>query len=144
MAELLDILAKGAMRLSAPTSQSISDAFSVLEFDAVTVERGGMVCDVDANTISVPSTGIYSVHIGIDATFPGSEMIGIMVFVNGAAYSPHNLVLQGRNAKPVALFWESTVTLSENDTIDVRAISEDSGNFTLNLQRMYAAIIKEH
>ena len=145
MAELFEILAKAAMRLSTPATQNISDsAWTTLEFDTVTVERGGLVCDEAANTIRVPSAGLYSVHIGVDATFPGSEMIGIMVFVNGVAYSPNNLVLQGRNARPVSIFWESTVDLAIDDVIDVRAINDASGSFDLNVQRMYVAIIKEH
>ena len=146
MAELLDILAKGAMRLNIPTDQTISDAdYIVLEFDEVTVERGGIACDPAANTITVPSTGLYSVHIGVDGTFPGAEMLELMVYVNGSAYSPHPLILQGRaNQKPVSIFWESTVTLNAGDVLDVRGRNGESGSFTVNLQRMYAAVIKEH
>ena len=145
MAELFEILAKAAMRLSTPATQEISDsAWTVLEFDTVTVERGGLVCDEAANTIRVPSTGLYSVHIGVDATFPGSEMIGLMVFVNGVEYSTHNLVLQGRNSRPVSIFWESTVDLAVDDVVDIRAINDAAGAFDLHVQRMYLAMIKEH
>ena len=146
MPELFTVLAKAAMRLSTPTDQAISDAdYTILEFDEVTVERGGFVCDPAANTITVPSTGLYSAHIGVDGTFPGAEMLEIMVFVNGTAYSPHPLILQGRaNQKPVSIFWESTVDLNAGDVLDVRGRNGESGTFTINLQRMYAAVIKEH
>ena len=146
MIEFFEVLTKGAMRLSTPTDQSISDAnYVVLEFDEVTMERGGIICDPTANTITVSSTGPYSVHIGVDGTFPGAEMLELMVYVNGAAYSPHPLILQGRaNQKPVSIFWESTVNLDDGDVLDVRGRNGESGTFTLSLQRMYMAVIKEH
>jgi len=146
MGELYEILAKAAMRLSAPATQSIDDAdFSVLEFDEVTVQRGGFNADPSTNSITVPSSGLYSVHIGVDGTFPGSEMLELMVFVDGAAYSPNSLVLQGRaNQKPVSLYWESTVDLVAGATIDVRGRNGESGSFNLNFQRMYLCMIKEH
>jgi hypothetical protein len=145
MPELFDVLAKGAMRLAAPQTVGITDAdWTTLPFDEVTMERGGFICSTVDHTIIVPSTGEYSVHQGVDANFPGSEMIGLMTFVNGTAYSTHNLILQGRNAKPVALAWESTATLSAGDVISIRAINDASGSFDLEVQRMYFAIVKEH
>lgn len=146
MAELYEVLAKSAMRLAAPTTQTISDAgYTVLEFDEVTVQRGGMNADPVTNSITVASTGLYSVHVGVDGTFPGAEMLELMVFVDGVAYSPHPLILQGRaNQKPVSIFWESTADLNDGASIDVRGRNGESGSFDLNLQRMYLCVIKEH
>jgi hypothetical protein len=146
MPELFEILAKGAMRLAAPATQTITDAdFTVLEFDTVTDERGGFVCDPATNSITVPSTGLYTVNQGIDAIFPGSEMIEVMSFANDVEYSPEYLMLQGRaNQKPVSLFWQSTVSLTAGDVINLRCKNGEAGSFDINLIRMYFAIIKEH
>ena len=146
MPEFFDIIAKGAMRLAAPITQNITDAdFTELLFDQVTIERGGIICDPNTNSITVASSGLYTVNQGIDATFPGSEMIEVISFVNGVEYSPEYFVLQGRaNQKPVSMFWQSTVSLSAGDVVTMRAKNGESGSFDLNLKRMYHAIIKEH
>jgi hypothetical protein len=146
MPEFFDIIAKGAMRLSAPVIQVINDSsFSVLQFDHVTDERGGIICDPDSNSITVASSGLYTVNQGIDATFPGAEMVELIAFVNGTEYSPNYLVLQGRaNQKPVSLFWQSTVSLSAGDAVTMQARNGESGSFDLHLFRMYMALIKEH
>ena len=146
MAEFYEILAKASMRLSAPFTQPISDAAYVpLEYDQVTVERGGMTCDINNNLIRVASTGLYSIKFGVDGNFPGQEMLELMAFVNGVAYSSYPVVLQGRpSQKPVSVFWESTAELTDGDDIDIRGRNAESGTFDLNLQRMYFTIIKEH
>jgi len=146
MPELFGIIGKGAMRLATPATQNINDAdWTVLEFDAITDERGGFICDITSNTITVPSTGLYTVNHGIDANFPGSEMIELMTYVNDVEYSPHYLILQGRNnQKPVSIFWQSTVSLTAGDVINIRCRNGESGSFDLDLQRMYVAVIKEH
>ncbi len=146
MPELLDILAKGAMRLNAPATQSFDDAnWAVLEFDEVTDQRGGMVCDAGANTITVPTHGLYTVNQGIDCQFPGQEQLDIITFVDGVQYSTYPLSLQGRaTAKPVSLFWQSTVSLLAGSVIDIRAMNGDAGNVDVEFLRMYMAIVKEH
>jgi hypothetical protein len=146
MAELFEILGKGAMRLSTPATQEITDsAFTILEFDSTTIERGGVVCDPVTNSITVPSTGLYTVNHGVDANFPGRELLAIMTFVNGVEYDPNYLYIQGRaNQKPVSISWQSTVTLNAGDVIDMRGMNGEAGSFDLNLHRMYLAIIKEH
>ena len=144
MPEFFDILGKGAMRLSAPETVTINDAdYSILQFNESTIERGGITCDLNNNAIITGSSGLYSVNIGVDAGFSGE--IGIMAFVNGSAYSPYPLGLQGRGtSRPVSIFWQSTVSLSGGDAIDIRGINLDNGSFNCDLLRMYLCLIKEH
>jgi hypothetical protein len=143
--DIFTVLAKAAMRLGAPQTISISDAdWTKVPLDTVTVERGGFVCNTTDYTITVPSAGLYSIHQGVDATFPGTEIADIMSFVDGGQYSPYPLSFQGRNAKPVSLFWESTVNLAAGAVIDMRIKNGASGAFDLNVIRLYFAIIKEH
>jgi len=146
MGELYEILAKAAMRLHNAQIVSVNDTtWSVLPFDEVTVERGGFSCSTTTHSIVVPSSGLYSIHQGVDAGFPGTEELNLMSYVNGSPYSSEYLAMQGRsNNKPVSMFWESTVTLNAGDEIDIRCLNGDSGNFDLRVIRMYFAMIKEH
>ena len=143
MAELLDILGKAAMRLSAPAVQTIDTAYQPLLFDQVAVERGGLTADPNTNSITVGSSGLYTVNMGIDAAFQGE--LQVVAFVNDAAYSTYPVHIQGRgNNRPVALFWQSTVTLAGGDVLTLQAKNFDTGSFDLNLFRMYLCVIKEH
>ena len=146
MPELMTILAKGAMHLVTPAVQNINDTdWRILEFDQATVERGGITCEVANNSITVASTGVYTVNMGINATFPGTEEIDVIAFVNGTQYSQYSFNLRGTGTnRPTAIFWQSTVNLADGDVIDLRCKNGKGGSFDLELLRMYLCVIKEH
>ena len=133
---------RASMRLGNPTSTTFDDTnWTVLPFDTVTQTKNGFVCDINNGTITVPRDGIYEVSSGVDAGFPGTEELNLMVFVNGSPYSSYPMAIQGRsNNKPVALYWESTVSLSAGDVLDIRGQNGDSGSFTCNILRMIFAV----
>jgi hypothetical protein len=133
---------RASMRLGTPVSETFDDvSWNVLPFDTVTQEKNGFVCDIGNGTITVPRDGIYEVSSGVDAGFSGQEELNLMVFVNDSAYSSQAMAIQGRTAnKPVALYWESTVSLSAGDVLDIRGQNGDSGSFNCNILRMIFAV----
>ena len=137
MAELFDILGKGSLKLSGPTSLPINDTtFTLIPMDELVVERGSFDVDPAAGTITVTKDGLYEVKSGVDVAFPGTEELQLMIFVNGNPADPDNMAIQGRgNNRPVSLFWAVTTQLSAGDVVDIRAINGDSGNTTLNFIR---------
>ena len=144
MATFMSQFARASMRLATPVDQDFNDTtWTVMEYDTITQVRGDITADINTNSITVGSDGVYDVLIGVDAAFGGSEELNVMAFVNGSAYSPNAMAIQGRTSnKPVSLFWHTTVQLSAGMEIDVRGINGDSGAFTINMQRMYFSVYK--
>lgn len=142
MPELFNILGKAALRLTTAGTQEFDDvSWTPLEFDQITVQRGGVTADLSDNTVAVPKTGLYEFSFGIDAEFPINEQLDIMVFINGVAYADTPAGVQGGGAgKPVALAWVSTAVLVAGDIVDLRVQNGDIGPLIPTIRRLYFAI----
>lgn len=140
MAELYEILGKGALRLGASKIQTLTDASDVKLtcFDVSVIERGDIAVDAVAGTLTY--TGIEPKHctlaIGINADFLATEEIMVMAYVNGAPYSGNYLHLQGAGAgKPVSIYWKSELTLTAGAVVEIRGRNSDSGDFDITYTR---------
>ena len=136
--ELFAILESASMRLVTQVNEDFDDtAFALITaFDTVVHTSTNVIADASANTITVNKAGLYEVNFGFLFSFPGTEEIELIPFINGTATVDVGAGLQGRTAtKPVSFYWSSTIELSAGDVIDLRAKNAASGSVTCTFYR---------
>jgi hypothetical protein len=108
--------------------------------DDAKTQRGGFEVDTTNYRLVNNSGNDYEsviVTIGLNVRFAGTEQLDIWAYKNGQPYSTSEFTIQGRGTnKPVAVFWQSDISLLNGDYIDLRAQNADTGTFTCVLERV--------
>ena len=144
--ELFNILAKASMRLSAPLTQEFIEVeYRVVDaFDAIVLERGGLVATPANNTMTVNATARYKLRVGLNFEARASEELQIVPYVNGVAYSSNPISIQATGVgKPVEAFWESDINLTAGDVVDIRGRNGDGGTVDIDFTRSTFALTKD-
>ena len=148
MAELFNILAKGAISASVASSAQVFNdaAFTVIEaFDTINVQRGGMTCNIATNTVTVADTGLYTFEGGINADFGANDELQLRGYINGTPTTGQPFSIQGAGTgQPVTTYWISHgVPLTAGDVVDLRAKNGDAGNLQPNIDRVTMTLTKD-
>jgi len=135
---------RGAMRLTTPIGLALTEgAWSLVPFDTQTLVRGDVTTDpVTGHSITIGKTGWHDFEVGIGGEFNANDTFMLMVFVNSVEYSTEYILQTGQGPNdPLAFYWHSLVNLNAGDVMDVRLKSNPgSGNFTINLNRLYYSL----
>ena len=134
---------RGSLRLaiSGSTQTITDDALPVLLtcFDAEVTTRGDLVPDAAGNSITyigvdpIPSAVI---SMGLNVEFPGTEELEIYLYINDVMYTDTPVNMQGNGAgNPEIIFWQSDISLAENDVLTLRGRNADLGSFLLTYLR---------
>lgn len=133
---------RGSLRLTTSDTQTISDGIEPVLlscFDAVVTSRGKLVPNEIDNSIKYVGTDPIDtaiISIGLNVSFPGTEELEVYLYVNDVKYSgtPFNIQGQGASA-PVVEFWQSDISLQENDILTLRGRNADAGAFDITYLR---------
>ena len=141
--EAVDPLA--AMRLGSDRTLTFTDDVTPILmqiFDTIVVEQGGFDADLATYSITAGVGVNYAqVSIGINAQFPGTEILEFQVFINGSPYAGADFYLKGDGSdKPIAFYWQSIVPLSAGDVIDLRGRNDASGSVDITFRRTHFSI----
>ena len=144
MVELFNVLAKGALSITAPTTQVFDDvaAAKITVFDNILVTRGGIIPSIPDSDIEVPKTGSFDVILAGSIEMGISDELNFGIYVNGVLESTEMAQIQGKGAgTPVPFNWSaSDVGMSAGNTLDVRAMNAKPGNVSVDFRSLFLAV----
>ena len=134
---------RGSLRLAVSgTTQTITDdALPVLLtcFDSEVTARGDLVPDADGNSVTYVGTEPIEsaiISMGLNVEFPGTEELEIYLYINDTMYTDTPVNMQGNGTgNPEIIFWQSDISLQENDVLTLRGRNADLGSFLLTYLR---------
>lgn len=142
MPELGHILAIGAMRIETPGEQTFaSGVYSKVAFDDLRRNSPLVSASIISDEITVVEAGFYKMTYTVNVIFPGTEVMQLMPFVNGAAYSTEPVSGVGEGAAdPIAVGWLSWVDFNAGDVVDLRAANGAAGDLVADIRRAVFSI----
>ena len=142
MPEMFDVLAKGAMRLSADKSQDIDGNWVHLDaFDNTVVERGGIICDPAAGSITVAEDAFYVIHMGLNIFCSQNAVLDARGLVNGVPYDERYFSVWFRGVgKPNGMIWVSHADFNAGDVITLEGRRGDAAP-TITLEYWRTAFV---
>lgn len=134
---------RGSLRLeTSGASQTITDDVTPVLltcFDAEVTARGDLVPSADGNSITYVGTDPVAsaiVSMGLNSDFAATEELEMYLYINDVKYSDTPINVQGAGAgKPVIEFWQSDISLQENDILTIRGRNADAGSFVITYLR---------